>query len=311
MTSILFSVNIFVSWSGDYSQHVAGVLRQHIRKVVQEADCFFSKGDIEAGTPWLLEISDKLVSHSIGLICVTKENQERPWINFEAGALASGLDSAHVVPLLIEMAEADLKMPLASFHAKLCDKAGLFDVFQMINRQAERPLPIEELREQFEIWWPRISDELTYATPAKSSAQPTRNQHEILEEILLGVRQLLREREGTAKQTVGVTSAESDEPPPEYWDQLDAQIHAWGKALKMLEHSNPELFSQVTHATPRFRTDDRVTLCFNSNKIVSGRPVAQDAARFCMERQNRFNIAMTLKKCGLHFAGIEFWQVPR
>ena len=117
-------MNIFLSWSGDHSKHVAGVLRQYIRKVVQEADCFFSKGDIEAGTPWLREISDKLVSHSLGIVCVTKENQERPWINYEAGALSSKLDSFHVVPLVIGMEEADLKMPLASLQAQALQQGG-------------------------------------------------------------------------------------------------------------------------------------------------------------------------------------------
>ena len=80
------------------------------------------------------------------------------------------------------------------FQAKVCDEAGLFEVFEMINERAAKPLTAADLQEGFELRWPRIKEALKYTPPARASAAPARNEREILDEILLGIRQLLRER---------------------------------------------------------------------------------------------------------------------
>jgi hypothetical protein len=53
---------------------------------------FFSPQDIESGAFWTEEIRRRLRSASFAIVCVTAENHERPWINYEAGAIAERLD---------------------------------------------------------------------------------------------------------------------------------------------------------------------------------------------------------------------------
>jgi hypothetical protein len=127
------AVNIFISWSGDHSGHVSQTLREYVPLVIQSATCFLSKNDIEAGTQWMTEVFDKLDARSIGLICITKDNQDRPWINFEAGALAFRLGKPRVVPILIDLEAAELKAPLGSFEYVRCDREGLFAMFETIK----------------------------------------------------------------------------------------------------------------------------------------------------------------------------------
>ena len=57
-----------------------------------------------------------------GIICVTEVNQENPWLNFEAGALAKTLNQSRVCPYLIGMRPSDLKGPLSQFQSIHADK---------------------------------------------------------------------------------------------------------------------------------------------------------------------------------------------
>ena len=47
-----------------------------------------SSEDISAGVRWQYLISEALEGSSVGILCVTRENQSAPWLNFEAGAIA-------------------------------------------------------------------------------------------------------------------------------------------------------------------------------------------------------------------------------
>ena len=62
-------------------------------------ECFVSDVDIASGTNWWLQIKSELKSCSLGIVCVTKENVNAPWIYFEAGAMVA--NNIPVIPLLI------------------------------------------------------------------------------------------------------------------------------------------------------------------------------------------------------------------
>ncbi len=61
-----------------------------------------------------------------GILCLTRENLEQPWILFEAGALAKRVqDNARVVPYLIDdISFAELDPPLGLFQANKSDREG-------------------------------------------------------------------------------------------------------------------------------------------------------------------------------------------
>lgn len=60
---------------------------------------------------WAAEILTQLDVTNIGIICVTPENMGRPWLSFEAGALAKRIGTARVVPFLFGMTKNDWSYP--------------------------------------------------------------------------------------------------------------------------------------------------------------------------------------------------------
>src|SRR6267154_4034636 len=80
--------NVFISWSGKRSLGVAKKLRNWPPTVVQAARPWMSDTDIEKGTRGLNEIANALNGIKVGIVCLTPENLNEPWLLFEAGALS-------------------------------------------------------------------------------------------------------------------------------------------------------------------------------------------------------------------------------
>lgn len=80
-------MKVFLSWSGSKSKRLAEILHTWIPSVIQAAKPYFSPDDIEKGTRWYPEVSKELKKSNVGIICLTRENLEAPWILFETGAL--------------------------------------------------------------------------------------------------------------------------------------------------------------------------------------------------------------------------------
>lgn len=78
-------MKVFLSWSGERSKQVANLLSSWLCCVIQATRPWISSKDIDRGSLWFSEINDQLKDTSVGIICLTKENKDRPWILFEAG----------------------------------------------------------------------------------------------------------------------------------------------------------------------------------------------------------------------------------
>lgn len=117
-------MSVFISWSGQNSPsyQVAEALRTWLPKVIQRLPCYMSSHDIEAGALWLNDILTALDGSSIGIICLTRENLAKPWVHFEAGALAKKIERPRVCSLLIDLAATDVGFPLAAFQTKTFSK---------------------------------------------------------------------------------------------------------------------------------------------------------------------------------------------
>lgn len=79
-------MHVFISWSGRSSKAVAELLRVHLRSAIQALTPFMSSADINAGARWRDEIGEALGTTNFGIIVVTPDNVDAPWLNFEAGA---------------------------------------------------------------------------------------------------------------------------------------------------------------------------------------------------------------------------------
>jgi len=93
-------MKVFFSWSGTESRQIAKVLRNWISIPLHGVEAWIST-EIRRGSRWRLELREALREPHYGIICVTPANKDRPWLNYEAGAL-SHLDidvSPHLVGL--------------------------------------------------------------------------------------------------------------------------------------------------------------------------------------------------------------------
>lgn len=126
-------IGVFIAWSGDRSKAVAQALYQWLPNVIQGLDPWMSE-DIEKGKRWALEISTRLEKSQLGIICVTSENRDAAWINFEAGALSKQLDTSRVCPYLLDLSPTELQFPLASFQLTRAEREDTRRLLQTFNK---------------------------------------------------------------------------------------------------------------------------------------------------------------------------------
>jgi hypothetical protein len=64
---------------------MAETLREWLPNVLQAVEPWMSAEDIEKGARWSTDIAAELANTKAGILCVTPDNLEAPWLNFEAG----------------------------------------------------------------------------------------------------------------------------------------------------------------------------------------------------------------------------------
>ena len=192
-------MKVFISWSGDRSRAIADVLRRWLPSVLQAVRPYFSPDDVAKGSRWSSDIAKELDASRIGLLVITPENQEAPWLLFEAGALAKNLDRSKVCPLLFGgMEPTDVKGPLVQFQAAQFSKDELKRVMKMINSElGDTALTADVLDSVFEMWWPKLEEEVNTELDAgeDADADARRPERDLLEEVLALTRGLSRDRE--------------------------------------------------------------------------------------------------------------------
>ena len=186
-------MKVFISWSGDRSRAVGEVLNEWIKCVLQATRPWMSTRNIDRGALWFTEINDQLKDTAVGLVCLTQENKMRPWILFEAGALAKGLSSNRVCTFLIDLEPADLEDPLAQFNHTLPNRESMWCLVRTLNT-CLNPGGLDEriLGQVFETYWPQFERRFSQAimeNPQKAKPEP-RSEKNILGEILENTRSL-------------------------------------------------------------------------------------------------------------------------
>src|SRR5882672_2738327 len=109
-------MKVFLSWSGKTSRAVAQAFHDWLPLVVQAAKPFISSDDIVKGSRWSDALASELNETAYGILIVTEQNYDKPWVHFEAGAISKAVDQAHVSPFLFNIDAARLEDgPLAQF----------------------------------------------------------------------------------------------------------------------------------------------------------------------------------------------------
>ncbi len=202
-------MKIFISWSGELSQAVALILRVWLQNVIQIVEPYVSSEDIEKGSRWFADIDKKLDESDFGIVCLTRENMNKPWILFEAGAISRSINRSHVTPLLIDLSPADLNGPLAQFQATTISEVDMLRLVKDIGSYLGDSRFNEPLIERaFYKWWPELQQavgkiiESVKGSESKAEIRPDR---EILEELLQTTR--------TLAQLISTSPLESVESP--------------------------------------------------------------------------------------------------
>lgn len=178
---------VFISWSGELSKKLAEEVRLWLPGVLQFVKPYFTPNDIEKGTRWSTEIATELESSNAGIICLTKDNFNKPWILFEAGALSKNFGKTNVCTILFNLDSADFTGPLTSFQSTKFDKTDFKKLLTTINSTGgESKLESAVLNDVFEMWWPKLETKIKTIldTHVNQEENNLRSEREILEEVL-------------------------------------------------------------------------------------------------------------------------------
>lgn len=225
-------MKVFLSWSGHKSHQVAIALRDWLPSVIQSISPYVSSEDIDKGARWSTDIAKELEDSSFGILCVTKENLEAPWLLFEAGALSKMMKKGSVCPFLFDLKMAEIKEgPILQFQSTVFEKNDIKKLlFSLNNSCGETGIKEELLAKSYEVWWPSLETALNTIinekTEEKSSLKRP-NKDDMLEEIL----ELSRINQKILRSPETLL-------PPDYLEQvLSDRIRRsdWIKQSRMLE----------------------------------------------------------------------------
>lgn len=206
-------MKVFISWSGARSRAVAEAFREWLPCVINAVEPWISSADIEKGARWTIDLADQLESTSFGLICLTKENLNEPWILFEAGALSKTVGKASVCPFLFGLDRIDITGPLLQFQSTLAEREDTKKLLYSMNRLLEiNRLSDKQLDTVFDVWWPHLKARLDSVPSKMTSPREMRKDRELLEEILDLARDLVSLKPIRAAANAGVIFREHELP---------------------------------------------------------------------------------------------------
>lgn len=142
-------MKVFISWSGKTSNKVAIALRDWLPMILQYVEPWLSSTDIPTGSRWAAEIEKALAKVDYGIICLTKENLNSTWLNFEAGAISKRADSKIII-FSLDVDFSEISGPLSQFQAIKAEKNDLKKLIHDLNSVTEKPIAEKIIDNLFE-----------------------------------------------------------------------------------------------------------------------------------------------------------------
>ena len=189
-------MKVFLSWSGAAERDFALFLREWLQLVIQAVKPWMSDKDIAKGSLSMAELGVALEGTSFGIVVLSAANQHSPWINFEAGAISKSVGQAKVVPLLLDLAKTDVTGPLSQFQAvDAAEKTEVLALLEAVNTQLSEPLPPPRLARFLDREWDDFAARLAGFRATAPDHEPVRTDRDVLNEVLLVVRELGRDQD--------------------------------------------------------------------------------------------------------------------
>lgn len=189
-------MDVFISWSGNRSRVIAEGLRDWLPTVLGMVRPWISSEDIDKGARWAGEIARQLLESKAGIFCLTPENLESRWLNFEAGAISNHhRETSHVCTYLYDLTPTGVGQPLSQFQPTVANKEDTKKMLFDINRISEQPVVENALQRTFYAMWPDFEKVLVEVALLEIAVVlKPREPIEVLEEIASGVKSLLGRR---------------------------------------------------------------------------------------------------------------------
>lgn len=166
-------MKVFISWSGEKSNKIANILRDWMPCVIQSIKPYVSSKDIDKGARWSSDIAQELKDSRFGIICVTKDNINAPWINFEAGALSKTMDKSNVAPFLFDIKRSEVNGPISQFQSTIFDKDDIKSLMRTLNKLCgDGGISEARFNTTFEKWYPTLEKDLNYIYENESIEGP-------------------------------------------------------------------------------------------------------------------------------------------
>ncbi len=149
--------NIFISWSGERSRQIGVLLRDWLPTIIPSATPWMSSEDISKGGAWATDIRKKLQQCTIGILVITPDNKDKPWVLFEAGALEKTEDTA-LRCVLLDGIDPPLAGPLGQFQATIINSSDIKKLCLDIHNKIANNLDTSRSEKIFDKFWPDFID---------------------------------------------------------------------------------------------------------------------------------------------------------
>ncbi len=186
-------MKVFISWSGNTSLKIAQIFREWLPSVIQSIEPYVSSEDIDKGARWSTDIAKELEDSTFGILCVTKDNIEAPWLSFEAGALSKTMEKSFVTPFLFDIKRSEVQGPILQFQSTVFEKDDIKKMVKTLNKACdEAGISDARLDKSFDVWYPTLEESLNKLKEVSShkgidegkGSEEIGRSSEILEEIL-------------------------------------------------------------------------------------------------------------------------------
>lgn len=204
-------MKVFLSWSGEVAKEIGKEFKNWLPSVLQAVDPYFTPDDIDKGSRWASEISQKLQECEFGIFFLTKDNLSSIWMHFEAGAISKGYQTSRIYSILFGIDNSEVKGPFTQYQSTIFSREEIFKLVKSINDELNTgKLSETVLKIVFDKFWPDLKNKITDILKKKKvSNKNVRSTRDLLEEILSISRFTQRTQESILNKSTG-SSKDSD-----------------------------------------------------------------------------------------------------
>jgi hypothetical protein len=161
-------MHLFICWSGGRSRSLAQIMEKRLPRIIDGLIPSVST-QIEKGSLWFDEVRAQLEKSNAGLICLTPENVNSPWIHYEAGALAASLGAGpgttKIYTYLLGIGPSELSAPLAAYQSTVADRADTKLLVESIANAMGNPDVARALEQSYDVWWRGVQADIDKIPP--------------------------------------------------------------------------------------------------------------------------------------------------